>query len=463
MQHIKFTIIASLLSLIFFAACSSEDSIGHGDAGDSTETLVTFNIGATRSIQKPAISDDELITSYLIVVVKEGTVVKVITRSSLPAAEMHAAKARLQSGIYKVYAFANIPFNNIGDWLHGKFQEGQPMPDMGTLYYGDAAYGNGYSGHIPMSNSEQGLELNILPSKDNQTYGIEVVRMIAKVEFEFMNSSSEDIEVSEIEMGPLTKIGAGMTEGYIPLSWYDDSDHLRFFDTETLHCGVENYVHHIGTPISLLAGSTGDGKNNVVRFNVIESNPDPVSKQFHLRFRVNYNGIAEDRWALLDKSLVTPSGTNLDGDDDRSPFIRRNDWIHIPIDLGDYEFRLEAYTYPPIGGYPQVGIEEDNDEFKVTFSECGKFCIRPFIRKYGTTDWKYLDDTSVIESYTINVDTTSPGYTDIFKTAPAKQGNEIIGVIQSGAHGTALVTTTVNIKIGSGVTRSLTRKIYLKY
>lgn len=460
MKILKYTYLLPLLVLMLFAACSQDGITDPNDITGSGTADVTFSISHTRGILQPTENDNELITSYLIVVTQSGKVVKVLKATSLEAAEMHSVKASLTSGTYKVYAFANIPFSAAGDWLYGKFVEGQPMPDMATMYYGNASYVNGYNGPIPMSNSRDGLTLTVLPNKGTQTYGIEVVRMIAKLEFVFMNSSTEPVKVSQITMGPLTAPAPGMTQGYIPLSWYDDSEALSFFQTSTLKCLQQDYVHTLATPVSLAAGNMGDGKTNVVRFNVIESNPDPITKQFHMSFKVQYGASVEERFALLDKSLVAV-GTNLDGDDDQSPFIRRNDWIRIPIDLGDYELRIEARSYPPIGGYPEAETEDQNDEFKVKFKYQGEFSIRPSVRKFGTNDWIYLDDSSVIQDYTLTVDTTSDGLTNIFSKPPTKQGSEILGVIASGAEGTALVTLTINIKVAPGVIRTMSRKLYI--
>lgn len=459
MKLFKSIYLLPLLLLTMLTACSDTivDEGGNTAGGNSdAQGNVTFNICTTRGVQTSATDDAELIQSYVIVVAQEGKVVKVLTKESLPAAEMHAVKASLIAGNYKVYAFANIP--STSQWLSGKFVVGQALPDVSTLYYGDASFRNGMTGLIPMSNSVDGLDLTVLSTKGNQTYAIEVVRMLAKVEFVFMNSSSEDITISKIDMGPLTTVG-NTTEGFIPMLWYNDASALSLFTDNDTKYGTETYTHTIASAITVGSGDVSTRPST--SFYVIESNPDPVSKQFNLAFTVSHGSVTDEvRYALLDKSLVQV-GTNLDGDDDRSPFIRRNDWLRVPIDLGGYELRLEARSYPPIGGYPEAEIENQTNEFQVKFRYQGDFSIRPALRKYGTTDWIYLDDTSVIDSYTFTVDTTSDGYSNIFSKMPTKKTNEIVGAIKSSTHGTALVTLTINIKISDSVTRTLTRKMYI--
>lgn len=462
MKILRYTYLLPLLALMLLTACCEEIITDPEDIQGPGMGDVTFRISGTRGTLMPAEDDGELISSYLIVVAQGGQVVKVLSATGLPAAEMHAVKASIAAGTYKVYAFANIPFSTEGDWLYGKFTEGAAMPDLSTWYYGGESFTNGMTGPIPMSGSRDGQDLTVLADKGTTTYGIEVVRMMAKVEFVFMNSSSEAVTVSQITMGPLTTKGT-TTDGFIPLSWYDDAAALSFYAVDDKKYGTGTYTHTIrngagvASPITLAANDVT--KKPTTSFYVIESNPDPVSKQFNLSFTVTYGGKTEQRFAQLDKTLVA-TGTNLDGDDDRSPFIRRNDWIRIPIDLGDYELRLEARSYPPIGGYPEAEVTGES-EFNVNFRYKGEFSIRPSLRKYGTTDWIYLDDKSVVESYDLTVDTTSDGLTDIFKKKPTKKGSEIIGTIKSGVKGTALVTLTVHIDDGTGIKRTLTRKLYI--
>lgn len=444
MKIFKFRYLLSILVMTLLAACSTDDADrnGNNDAA-GTETSVTFDIKTTRGVLTPAVNDNELISSYTIVVVQNGNIVKVINGTALKAAEMHSVKASLRTGSYKVYAFANINFDG------SEFVVGQEMPDLSAKYYVNDAFKNGFTGPIPMSNSENGLDINILPSKGTNTYGIEVVRMVAKLEFVFMNSSEKNIEVSEICVGPLT-------DSSIRLSMYDDLSSLSFSGTSTTA-----FTHTIASPITLNAGSTGNGISNVVCFNVLESNPDPVTKQFNLRFKVKYNGVEEYRYALLDKSLVAEAN-NLDGDPDKSPFIRRNDWIRIPIDLGDYKFHLEALWYPPIGGYPSLEIDDKSEgEYVVNLLTPGEMVLFPSINRYDTPlDKIYLTDLRIK-----NVDISISG-DNIWETDKAPQLNaakELTATVKS--NGTSCITLTITFTPDPevpSVTKSITRKIYIK-
>lgn len=463
MKLFKTTYLLFLTMLIILSACSSDSLTegGNNETTESTDGNVTFSIRASRGTLEQATDNAELIQSYMIVVVKDGNIVKVLKRASLAPTEMRSVKASLSAGSYKVYAFANIPFTTESDWLYNKFIEGAPMPDLSTWYYGDETFRNGMTGAIPMSNSVNGMDLNVLSEKGNNTYGIEVVRMMAKVEFVFMNSSADDITISKVAMGPLTTVGS-TTEGFIPLSWYDDSDALKLYSSDDKTFGTETYTHTIPAPIALAAGNiTGKPSTS---FYIIESNPDPVTKAFYLTFTVKRGSESEEmRYALLDKSLVA-SGTNLDGDDDQSPFIRRNDWIHIPIDLGDWQMRLEARSYPPIGGYPEADIDEtSSNEFIVTFLGGGDFSIRPFIHKYSDGDnWFGIDNKEKVDGTpVIDIEDTD----GLFSVSPVLTSTgEIKGRLNHDKAGKkACVTISLNVITNTSpvITKTLTRKIFI--
>lgn len=454
MQIFKLTYILPLLLLAVFTACGSDDitDLNGGTPGtaDVSEANVTFNLGVTRGTLQPATDANELITSYMIVVTQGGNIVKVLKASGLVAAEMHPVKASLSAGTYKVYAFANIAEGDLPT-----FKVDNAMPDLSSEFYGTATFKNGMTSPIPMSGNVDGQELVIKPSKGNDTYGIEVVRMVAKLEFALTNSSSETVVVSKIRVGSLTK--AGTSGNSVKLMSYIDKEALNLPGDVT----TETYEYTLPAAITLTGGTTTP---KYVSFYVIESNPDPVTKGFALGFTLSQNERPEEtRYALLDKTqVINQDGANLDNDADKSPFIRRNDWLRIPVDFGSYEFRLEARSYPPIGGYPEVEITQSSEGFYAKFTTPGLFMLRPAIRQYGTTDWIYLDDTSKIESYTFTVDTTSEGFTQIFSKEPAKKANdEIFGTIASDKHGTALITFTIKIKLAGGGTRELTRKLYI--
>lgn len=442
----------SLVLVALLASCSSDLPVDGTETSGTEVSDVTFNLRTTRGALTSPVNDDELISSYMIVVTRGGNIVKVLQSGALTAAEMHPVKAQLVTGDYKVYAFANIPYAAEGDYLHGRFTVGEAMPDLSTLYYNIE---NGMTGAIPMTNSVEGLEVTVAPSPV-QTFDIEVVRMVAKLEFMFTNSSEYDAEISAIKVSPLTKSGASGT--CVPLMWYNDNAALSLASDAS----TEEYVHTLSPKIAIAAGTTTITATNSTHFYIAESNPEDLTKSFMLTFSVKHGDVAEEyRYALLDKSQGG-EGTNLDGDKDNDIMIRRNDWLRIPVDLSSWQMRLEARTYPPIGGYPEAEIEDGDNEFVVTFTGGGDFSIRPFIRKFGDgSEWFGIDNTAkVVGDPTITV--TDPD--NIFSTAPRlKSTGEILGrmKVATGLKATIDLTVTVATSTSPLVTKTLTRKIFV--
>lgn len=441
-----------LLLVAFFTACNDNNiAEENGNNGTSVDS-VTFNLRTTRGALTSPVNDDELISSYMIVVAKANTIVKVLQRSSLTPAEMHPVKAQLTAGNYKVYAFANIPFTTSGDYLYGRFVEGETMPNLSTLYYNVE---NGMTGSIPMTNNINGLDITVIPSVV-QSFDIEVVRMVAKLEFMFTNSSESNAEISAIKVSPLTK--SGSSGSCVPLMWYNDNTALSLASDVT----TEEYTHTLLPRISITAGTTEIRAANSTSFYIAESNPDALTKSFLLGFTVRHGSLIDEyRYALLDKSLGG-SGTNLDGDNDNDVMIRRNDWLRIPIDLVDWQMRLEAYTYPPIGGYPEADIDEvAGNEFVVVFEGGGEFSIRPFIRKSGVTDWFGIDNKAMVYgSPTIDVDDPD----GLFNTFPTlRPTGEIRGKMNVDPTKSSIITLSVEVITNDSplVTKTLTRKIFV--
>lgn len=457
-----YTCLLVLFTLAFMACTDTENEVEYGS--------VKFSLGATRANTGDyvAVADQsELIKWYRVVITQRGNrqIIKCIDKDLSSSKEKDPMdEIQLSPGNYDVYAFANIDralLNELNIKLNG-----QIPTDINTLrylvpnYFNPTTDSNGKehytllsaddfakAGHyIPMTSlAPQQVQVT---SRVSQTFNIEVRRLFAKLEFVFQNIAEQDLQVNSLSVSNLT-VNNG-TEGSILLMNYEESrdalDLLEGTPTATMSYQLEPCVVY----------KTGVKESR--SFYVLESIAEKLTNSFELNFSVTRKDQAEGtekneymRYALTDPNTLT--------------LIHRNDWIVIPIKLGDYELRLKARSYPPIGGYPEAEIEEsESNEFVVKFKYEGEFSIRPSVRKYGTTEWIYLDDSTVIQDYTFTVDTTSSGLTDIFAEdkAPTKQGSEILGTIAPGAKGTALVTLTVNIKTDDpGVTRTLTRKLYI--
>lgn len=396
------------------------------------------------------------------VVFTDGTInnkIIAIVKNTCDLTERDEFTVSLSPGAYKVYAFANISdtyLSSLG------IIEGQSMPNhSGTLFTPDnrffgndvttllpvetfqADYASNGNYGIPMT-SANGLDVNIT-NAITVTTSIEVVRMFAKIEFIFNNNSSNDLTLRQQAISNLS-VNRTDNTGFIPL-YNNDARGFDFLNNTPFKTLTHSYDGGLDIP---------QGTPNIKKaFYVLESKADKITNSFFLDFNIVKKGETPSdadeymRYALTDPTTLTA--------------IRRNDWIRIPVTFTDWQMRLEAYTYPPIGGYPEAEIREtERNEFIVAFDGGGDFSIRPFIRKYNDgTNWFGIDNTSKISGTpTIQVDDTD----GIFLTTPIlKSTGEIRGKMKvaSGKNASITITTKVITSTSPLITKTLTRKIFV--
>lgn len=133
--------------------------------------------------------------------------------------------------------------------------------------------------------------------------------------------------------------------------------------------------------------------------------------------------------------------------------IRRNDWIHIPIHLTDWQFRIEPVAFAPIAGYPAVLLK--SDALTAEFSTGGPIILKPFAQKSNDGAWRDFSDPEVqfVSLTWKNSDGTNVSGNDhIVKTGFAydEASHSIVGVLNNNytGSGTYKTTITVNVKLG---------------
>lgn len=435
--------ILPLVCLMLMGACTQEELENSSHATGTTRVGILLS---APSQPKDAVSDVELIQNYrVIIAATNGSVVRCIDGVCSPAVELDPIETTINVGTYHVYGFANIS----KAYLDGLgLKEGGTVPDdLSSIRFFIPAPFSG-SMLLPVESMTTGIPMTsarqtVTVTGPNYTFGIEVRRLFAKLEFVFSNPTDDDIVLASQSISNMTINGAS-DAGSILLMNYNDATALNLPDeapTATLRYDYD-------TPLELNAGETDVRKT----FYVLESQADPISNSFILDFDVRNaeKPTAEDiRFGLTDPETLTA--------------IRRNDWIVIPITLADWQLRLEARTYPPIGGYPEADIDEDeSNEFVVKFQGGGDFSIRPFIRKVTEGDnWFGIDNTARISGTpTLTVDDTN----GIFQTAPTiTNTGEIRGKMYIAPGKKACITLTVKVITNDSplVTKTLTRKIFV--
>lgn len=173
-----------------------------------------------------------------------------------------------------------------------------------------------------------------------------------------------------------------------------------------------------------------------------------TNNQLSIRLKIRRGSHTEE----LRYGMTTPY---IDGTTGGNGFnvIRRNDWIHIPIHLTDWQFRVELLAFVPIGGYPATMLS--SDALTATFSTGGYIILQPFAQKNNDGTWRDFTDTEVtfVSLTWKNSDGTNvSGTGKIFETAPTYDaaGGRILGVLNNSlAAGTYKTSVTVNVKLGT--------------
>lgn len=170
--------------------------------------------------------------------------------------------------------------------------------------------------------------------------------------------------------------------------------------------------------------------------------------QLSLRFKIKRgNGEVEE----LRYGMTTPYIDGRTGGDGFN-VIRRNDWIHIPIRLTDWQFRIEPLAFAPIAGYPATTLS--SDALRATFSTGGPIILQPFAQKNNDGSWRDFSNpevTFVSLSWKNNDGTNVSGDGKIITTPFTYDSANhcIIGELNNSfTTGTYKTTVTVNVKLG---------------
>ena len=148
--------------------------------------------------------------------------------------------------------------------------------------------------------------------------------------------------------------------------------------------------------------------------------------------------------------------------------IHRNDWIIIPVNVGEWLMDMEVYCYPPIGGYPEAHVDKESETvFHVTFDSPGDIALYLNFHRYFVPESKfYLTDLGRIAEDTggkKKVTVTAPNGAPIFDKAPKFSAGEIVARLNNN-QGTAYIDVTVEFipdPALPAVTKTMKRRIYL--
>jgi hypothetical protein len=194
-------------------------------------------------------------------------------------------------------------------------------------------------------------------------------------------------------------------------------------------------------------GNTDEG-NLFFYVNETDASFTTTNNQFSIRLKIQRGSHTEE----LRYGMTTPYTDGTTGGNGFN-VIRRNDWIHIPIHLTDWQFRVEPLAFVPIAGYPAATLS--SDALTTTFSTGGPIILQPFAQKNTDGMWRDFTDpevTFVSLTWKNSDGTNVSGTGKIFETAPTYDAasGRILGVLNNSlAAVTYKTSVTVNVKLGS--------------
>lgn len=390
-----------------------------------------------------------------------GKIYATIDKNLVSPAEADYIDAQLRAGQYKVYGFVNIPYATLDAM---GIRKGETMPDLSNTRYtvgqyfsstfGEkllpmetfkADFYNDVNSGIPMT-SINGQEVTVT-ERVNQTFGIEVRRLLAKLQFDYsyrMPVGSPDLVLKSQSIKNIT-FGTDV----LLMNYEEDRDNLNNGAALTF----KQLSHVYGTAgKTLVANGDAGGKLFSQCFYVLESQGDADTNSFELDFdieKADGTTPVEDkvRYAITQQETIT--------------LIHRNDWIIIPVTIGEWLMDMDVYCYPPIGGYPEAHVDKESETvFHVTFDSPGDIALYlNFHRYFDLSSRFYLTDLGRIKSVSID----GPIGDAIFDKAPRYSAGEITARLKS-AEGTAYIDVEVEFipnPAQPSVTKKMKRRIYM--
>lgn len=333
--------------------------------------------------------------------------------------ESETFKLILPSGTYDIYAFANITppadaKKAIEDVLKSGELTGKYLSDfVSKEFVSNMQWPS--NENIPMT----GVMTKKISNTMEEAFSIEVVRAVAKVEFDFENPSDEDITLQSLKFGRITKSGVSLFPQYEAID-----HHQAYLPFGSPSYGSLSFTFKDNEDKDIVLAK-GNGKHNMYFYckESLAPNEDETldgvdyqKDSFRIDLSVKMGNETKDR-TFYTKNILR--------------YINRNDWIHIPIKFNDWIVIWKLHFYAPIGGYPNVFNQNGSgDNIEATVTTGGEFELYPFqIKKnnqevdfYKDVDWDHEDMTVTVLN----------GSADLFITG--KEPKVVANPGNSGSH-----------------------------
>ena len=336
------------------------------------------------------------------------------------------------AGSYYIFATANFNSGENEDAYDDGFAENSVIDEDALMKFANSSNfyivgdDSQYSGmkNIPMTGKlidDNGLlhEVKVHKGSETDAGTLMLWRVMAKMQFEFTNESDRDIKILGIEVDPINQVSTSSNPGVYLFSKDDLTSTADLApganpptgkEGLTLPSGARDYmgpveftpalVEGIAQPLTLAAKNDGNTDQGKLYFYVNESDATftTTKNQLSLRFKVQRKKNNDEwyeqevRYGVTTHHDLSENGT-YGGTNGGFNVIRRNDWIHIPVVLTDWQLRIEPLAFVPIAGYPAKTMSSDG--LTATFGTGGIIALQPFVKKYSDATWRDFSDPEI--------------------------------------------------------------------
>ena len=444
---------------ICFAACSGDEYIDEQTEGRKVNVTLRLSVDNNTTTRadweddNAETDDSEMMYNWTVVVVNNssGKVEEIVSQTPAVGKEeidTYTTKVSLTTGTKTFYSFANIDKSEITGW---GIIEGNAMPDLSTKEY-TIENGSISATGIPMSN-KQTLSIETTTT----SVDLIVVRMLAKMKFQFTNATSSNITINSITLSEITKGPVFLLPKYDTGGGADSMEPGNLLPNIPAGSAKADYTFSIADGLTVEAGNITPVET-VFYINESEAT-DTYPKYFVITLNVDKGEGVDDeqRYALLEWKQIA-----------------RNEYRVIPIILDDYILDIEPQDFPPIGVLP-ASVKEEDGKFTVTFHAGGHFHIVPKVKQASSSTWleygenvvgkwsyaDWSDDTTTsiyeVEEPVSTTDASDNGGIPVWDAT----NHYIFGKLKQDITGSAYHELKVNVKKSEEVTRELTYKLYI--
>lgn len=396
----------ALATILGLGACSSDDvdQIPAGKGQVEVRLTARYNsvTRATGDWLDPTDTKEKIHEYWVAFVNTSGNVEELVHGDAL-GAEEHTFRFILPPGVYTAYAFANLPEPIQEPSLFG-IVKGEAMPDLTKVKLPTT---NGWTRDIPMTSHVGGQTIEVIEA-ENQSFEVELIRTMAKLELTFINNSQQQMDIKGYEIFPLTKTNVSLLEPTTIVKSDSVSYKVEFptgSELRLLGKSTEDAVPATQTTYLYVnetnATATSTKNQYSIRIFVQRHRADTETIEEEMRYGFTVN--SQTTGSVYDPTKENYQGENTNGFD----YIHRNDWIKLPIMFTDWTFRVEALPFPPIAGFQARVLSAD--ALSITFNSGGYIFLRPMFRNNHDEEgiWRGFDDSDVTfklrgEPYIVN-------------------------------------------------------------